>query len=70
MVTGYCVKCGRGDSSKGKGKEMKNAVIKKTSRGGFMGQGNCTTCGTKMSAMMSKDSAEKAMKDGSAKKSF
>jgi len=25
----------------------------KTSRGGYMGQGQCTTCGTKMSAMMS-----------------
>ena len=63
MVTGYCVKC------KAKGREMKNPEIKKTARGGFMGQGNCTTCGTRMSAMMSKDNAEKAMKDG-AKKSF
>jgi len=69
MVSGYCVKCGRGNSSKGKGKEMKNPVIKKTSRGGYMAQGNCTTCDTKMSAMISKDNAEKAMKDG-AKKSF
>ena len=63
MVAGYCVKC------KAKGREMKNPEIKKTARGGFMGQGNCTTCGTRMSAMMSKDNAEKAMKDG-AKKSF
>lgn len=69
MVTGYCIKCGRGDSSKGKGKEMKGSEIKQTARGGYMAQGNCTTCGTRMSAMMSKDNAEKAMKDG-AKKSF
>jgi len=64
MVTGYCVKC------KEKGREMKDAEIHKTSRGGFMGKGTCTTCGTKMSAMMSKDNAEKAMKDGEAKKAF
>ena len=49
MVKGYCVKC------KVKGREMKSPVIKKTSRGGYMGQGQCTTCGTKMSAMMSKE---------------
>ena len=63
MVTGYCVKC------KEKGREMRNAEIKKTSRGGFMAQGNCPNCNTRMSAMISKDNAEKAMKDG-AKKSF
>jgi len=64
MVKGYCVKC------KVKGREMKSPVIKKTSRGGYMGQGQCTTCGTKMSAMMSKDNAEGAIKSGEAKKSF
>jgi len=64
MVQGYCVKC------KAKGREMKNPEIHKTSRGGFMGKGQCATCGTNMSAMMSKDNAEKAMKDGSAKKAF
>jgi hypothetical protein len=69
MATGYCVSCGRGDSSKGKGKKMKNPEIKKTAKGGFMAQGNCETCNTRMSAMMSKDNAEKALKDG-AKKSF
>jgi hypothetical protein len=63
MVQGYCVKC------KVKGREMKNPVIKQTARGGYMGQGGCTTCGTKMSAMMSKDNAEKAIKQG-AKKDF
>ena len=34
-----------------------------------MAQGPCAVCGTKMSAMMSKDSADKAIKDG-AKKGF
>jgi len=63
MVTGYCVKC------KEKGREMKNPSIGKTARGGFMAKGTCASCGTKMSAMMSKDNAEKAIKDG-AKKDF
>ncbi|MBS3086313.1 hypothetical protein J4422_01280 [Candidatus Pacearchaeota archaeon] len=48
---------------------MKNPEIKQTSRGGYMAQGNCSSCGTRMSAMMSKDNAEKAIKEG-AKKSF
>jgi hypothetical protein len=63
MVSGYCVKC------KEKGREMKDPEIKQTARGGYMAQGNCVKCNTRMSAMLSKDSAEKAMKDG-AKKSF
>jgi len=63
MVQGYCVKC------KVKGREMKNVVIKQTARGGYMAQGGCTACGTKMSAMMSKDNAEKAIRSG-AKKDF
>jgi hypothetical protein len=63
MVSGYCVKC------KAKGREMKDPEIKQTARGGYMAQGNCEKCGTRMSAMLSKDNAEKAIKDG-AKKSF
>jgi len=63
MVEGYCVKC------RVKGREMKNPQIKQTARGGYMAQGNCSVCGTKMSAMMSKDNAEKAIRQG-AKKSF
>lgn len=62
MVQGYCVKC------KTK-REMKNPQIKQTSRGGYMAQGTCSVCGTKMSAMMSKDDAEKAIRQG-AKKAF
>lgn len=63
MVKGYCVKC------KEKGREMKNPIIKQTARGGYMAQGNCSVCGTRMSAMMSKDNAEKSIKEG-AKKGF
>ena len=65
MVQGYCVVC------KKKGVEMRNPVIKKTSRGGYMAQGICSSCNkTKMSAMMSKENAEKAIKSGEAKKGF
>jgi len=63
MVEAYCVKC------KKKGQEMKDAAITQTTRGGYMAKGKCPDCGTSMCAMMSKDNAEKAMKQG-AKKSF
>jgi len=63
MVNAYCVKC------KKKGQEMKDPVIVKTKRGGYMAKGKCPDCGTNMCAMMSKDNAEKAIKDG-AKKSY
>ena len=63
MAKAYCVKC------KKKGQEMKSPEIVKTARGGFMAKGKCPDCGTKMCAMMSKDNADKAMKEG-AKKSF
>lgn len=63
MASGYCMKC------KAKGKEMKEPEIVQTARGGYMAKGRCPDCGTKMSAMLSKENAEKAIKDG-AKKSF
>lgn len=63
MVKGYCVKC------REKGREMKNPEIFQTARGGYMAKGNCSVCGTRMSAMLSKENAEKAIKEG-AKKSF
>jgi len=63
MVEGYCVKC------KVKGRQMNGPVVKQTVRGGYMAQGTCAVCGTKMSAMMSKDNAEKAIQQG-AKKAF
>jgi predicted nucleic acid binding AN1-type Zn finger protein len=63
MVEAYCVKC------KEKGKTMKDAEITQTAKGGYMAKGKCPVCGTVMCAMMSKDNAEKAIKDG-VKKSF
>ena len=63
MAKAYCVKC------KEKGKEMKDPEVVQTVRGGYMAKGQCPSCGTKMCAMLSKDNAEKAIKDG-AKKSF
>ena len=64
MVTGYCVKC------KEKGVELKDAMINKTARGGYMAKGKHEACGTTVCAMMSKDNAEKAMASGEAKKNF
>ncbi len=65
MVQGYCVVC------KAKGVEMKDPVIGKTSRGGYIAKGTCSKCNkTKMCAMMSKDNAEKAIESGEAKKDF
>ena len=61
MVDGHCMKC------KTK-REMKDAKIGTTSRGGHMAKGRCTKCGTKMAAIMSKDNAEKALSSGEAKK--
>ena len=61
MVEAYCVKCGKQDKEKGKGKKMKTPEIVKTARGGYMAKGTCTTCGTKMAKILSKDQAE-AMK--------
>ncbi len=63
MVKGYCVRC------KEKGKQMTDAEIVRNARGGFMAKGKCPDCNTKMSVMLSKDNAEKAIKEG-AKKSF
>lgn len=65
MVKGYCVVC------KEKGVQMKNPVIGKTARGGFMAKGLCSKCGkTKMCAMMSEENAEKAIQKGEAKRGF
>ena len=64
MVKAYCVKC------KEKGCEMKDPVINKTARGGYMAKGKHEKCGTVMCAMMSKDNAEKAIADGEAKKGY
>jgi len=51
-----------------KGVLMKDAKISKTAKGGYMAKGVCAKCGTKMCAMMSKETAEAALKSGEAKK--
>lgn len=61
MVTGYCVKC------KKKGVELSTPGIHKTKRGGFMAKGKHQKCGTTVCAMMSKDNATKAIKNGATK---
>jgi len=63
MVTGRCMGCKAQ-------KEMGNAAINRTVRGGYMAKGKCKKCGTNMAAIMSKNNAEKAIEDGSAKKAF
>lgn len=63
MATGYCVKC------KEKGVQLADAEIVQTAKGGFMAKGKHEKCGTTVCAMMSKDNAEKAVKEG-AKKSY
>ena len=63
MVTGYCVKC------KEKGVELSAPEVHQTKKGGFMAKGKHEKCGTTVCAMMSKDNAEKAVKDG-AKKAY
>lgn len=63
MVEAYCVKC------KKKGQTMQDPEITQTARGGYMAKGKCPDCGTTMCAMMSKEKAEGAIKEG-AKKSF
>jgi hypothetical protein len=61
MVQGRCMKCKAQ-------KDIQNATIVQTAKGGYMAKGKCT-CGCSMCAMMSKDNADKAMKEG-AKKGF
>jgi len=61
MVKGYCVKC------KEKDVELSEPGVHQTKRGGFMAKGKHAKCGTTVCAMMSKDNAEKAVKDGAKK---
>ena len=63
MATGYCVKC------KEKGVELTGAEVVQTAKGGYMAKGKHAKCGTTVCAMMSKDTAEQAVKDG-AKKAY
>ena len=59
-IHAYCMK------TKEKNVPMVDAVITKTSKGGYMAQGTDGK-GNKMTTMLSKDSAENAVKAGTAK---
>lgn len=63
MLKGRCMKCKED-------KEMKDAAINQTARGGYMAKGKCCDCGTTVCRMLSKDNAEKAISTGEAKKAF
>lgn len=62
MVMGYSVKAK-------KKVEIIDPVISMTAKGGYMAKGKCPETGITVCAMMSKDTAEKAIKDG-AKKAY
>ncbi len=62
-LTAYCMK------TKEKNVEMLEAVITKTSRGGYMAQGNDGK-GNKMTTMLGEAKALQAVKDGVAKKGW
>jgi hypothetical protein len=63
MLTAYCMK------TKEKNVPMQNAVITKTSRGGYMAQGDDGK-GNKMTTMLSEANAVQAVKDGVAKQAW
>lgn len=62
-MQGRCMKCKEQ-------KDMKDAQIVKTARGGFMAKGKCVDCGCGMCKIMSQADAEKAVSDGEAKKAY
>jgi hypothetical protein len=63
MIKAYCMK------TKEKNVPMQDAVITKTSRGGYMAQGNDGK-GNKMTTMLSEASAVAAVADGVAKQGW
>ncbi len=60
MVEGRCMGCKTQ-------MKMKDPVVSQTARGGYIAKGVCSKCGTKMAAMMSKEKAEAAVKEGAKK---
>ena len=62
-MKGRCMKCKEQ-------KDMKEAQIVKTARGGFMAKGKCDTCDTGMCKIMSESDAEKTVQEGKAKKAY
>ena len=63
MIKAYCLK------TKEKNVPMQDAVITKTSRGGYIANGNDGK-GNKMAAILSETKAMQAIADGVAKKGF
>lgn len=63
MIKAYCLK------TKEKNVPMHNAVISKTSRGGYIAKGDDGK-GNKMSAILGEAKALQAIKDGVAKQDF
>ncbi len=57
MITGYSVKAK-------KKVEIVDPVITMTAKGGYMAKGKCPETGITVCAMMSKENAEKAVKEG------
>lgn len=45
-------------------KEMKDGVMTKTSRGGYMAKGKCKDCGCGMCKILSEADAQKAIANG------
>lgn len=62
-MEGRCMKCREQ-------KPIKDAGITQTAKGGYMAKGKCSTCGTVVCKIMSKDNAEKAIQSGEAKKAY
>jgi hypothetical protein len=63
MIKAYCLK------TKEKNVPMQDAVITRTSRGGYLASGNDGK-GNKMAAILSEAKAMQAIQDGVAKKDF
>lgn len=51
-------------------REMVDAEMTKTARGGFMAKGKCKKCGCGMCKIMSEADAMKTVSSGAAKKAF
>lgn len=64
VIKARCMKCKEND------KDMKDAQIVQTARGGYMAKGKCKDCGCGMCKIRSKADAEKDIADGDAKKAF
>ena len=62
-IQGRCMKCKEN-------KDMVDAQMTMTSRGGFMAKGKCSACGCGMCKIMSKDNAEAAVNSGDAQKAY